>query len=226
MAEFREDGDISSAVTQKTANEAFAPARQQTTSEVIVGSPLNRSSNLKTSDDTTYDAKDSSFTFQNASSLCTTSQEETIDDSAPTHSFEDKDLPENKQSDPSVFSYGNNVSPRKQPNACSTLLDVGNKVASLTESRAASENGNKAPYTVYCSFFIFRCSNAHTSSSHRPCRSFRSVYSFSSSIQKCSFVDIFHYLLSIGETFQNSPLVMSGLVACLSFLLFYSSFIN
>lgn len=216
MAEVREEGDISSVVRQTTATEA----KLQTTSEVIVGSPLNISSNLKTFDDPIDDEKDTSFTFQNASSLCTTSQQETID-SAPTHSFEDKDLPE-KQSDPSVFSFGNNVSPRQQPNASSTLLDVGNKVASLAESRAASENGNKVPYTqcnaassysdVQESVFL----NAHTSSNHKLDRSCRLVCSSSFSIQKCSLSAInwrnflkfsFGYEW-VGSLFPHPPFVL------------------
>ncbi|XP_038893390.1 nuclear pore complex protein NUP1-like isoform X2 [Benincasa hispida] len=136
-AEARE-GDISLAVRQTTANEALAPAKPQTTSQVIMGSSLNRSSDLKTSDDSFDDDIDARLTFQNAS-LCTL-QPETID------SFGNKDLPENKQIDSSVFSFVNNASPLKQPNASSTAFDVGNKDDSLTESCAASANGDEPSY--------------------------------------------------------------------------------
>ncbi|XP_022956526.1 nuclear pore complex protein NUP1-like isoform X1 [Cucurbita moschata] len=138
-AEDRE-GDISLAVRQTTANETLAPSKPQTASEVIVGSPLNRSSDLKTSEGSVHDDMDTSFTFQIAPS-----QPETID-SAPTNSFGNNDLPEKKRIDSPVFSFGNNVSPRKQPNASSTAFDVGNKDASRTELCAAPENGNGAPF--------------------------------------------------------------------------------
>ncbi|XP_023528157.1 nuclear pore complex protein NUP1-like isoform X2 [Cucurbita pepo subsp. pepo] len=138
-AEDRE-GDISLAVRQTTANEALTPSKSQTASEVIVDSPLNRSSDLKTSEGSVHDDMDTSFTFQIAPS-----QPETID-SAPTNSYGNNDLPEKKRIDSPVFSFGNNVSPRKQPNASSTAFDVGNKNASRTELCAASENGNAAPF--------------------------------------------------------------------------------
>lgn len=168
---------------QTTASEALAPAKPQSTCEVIVGSPLNRSSDLKTSDDSIDNDTETRFTLRNASSLCMTSQPETID-SAPTDSFENKDLSENKQSDSPVFSFGNNVSPRKQPNASATTSDVGNKDASLTEFRATSENGNGAPYTQcnsdssYSDLQESVCLNADTSSNPKLDRSWGSVYSF------------------------------------------------
>lgn len=112
------------AVRQTTASEALAPEKPQTTSEKIVGSSLNRSSDLKTSDDSIDDDIDTRLTFQNVSSLCTP-QPETID------CFGNKDLPENKQIDSPVFSFVNNV---------------GNKDDSVTESCAASEYGNKPSY--------------------------------------------------------------------------------
>lgn len=150
------------AVRQTTASEALAPAKPQTTSEKIVGSSLNRSSDLKTSDDSIDDDIDTRLTFQNVSSLCT--PPETID------CFGNKDLPENKQIDSPVFSFVNNASPRKQPNASSTAFDVGNKDDSVTESCAASENGNEPsyPYT--------QCNPA--SSNHKLDCSWRSVIHF------------------------------------------------
>ncbi|KAL4015588.1 hypothetical protein IC575_023176 [Cucumis melo] len=137
-AEVRE-GDVSFAVRQTTANESVSPARLQKSSEVIVGSSLDGSSDSETFGDSIDDDIDTRLTVQIASSL-RTSQPEAID------SFGNKILPENKQIVSPVFSFVNNVSPRKQLIASSTALDIGNKDDSLTELCADFENGNEPSY--------------------------------------------------------------------------------
>lgn len=156
---------------------------------MIVESLLN-SSDLKTSDNSIDDDINIRFSLRNASSLCATSQPEIID-TAPTVCCENKDLPGNDQIDSPDFRFGNNLSPQKQPNASSTAFDADGAPYPDTQCKPASSYSD-----IQESVHL----NADTSSNCKLDYSLRSVYSFSSYIEKYSFF-VFHYLLSTEKYF-------------------------